>query len=163
MTNDAGERAALANALARFTQSTLRETGPDNVTRTVKPSLRSIERATGIAHQRLSDFMRNPESATVAMMARVRTAIESPAAAIRFEGQRVGYLDAPRFTRDVLANLPELATARAFRIVVATPEEGYKGYRSTGWVGDVSRLPELAEFAPGGYANIARILFDVGD
>lgn len=163
MTNDFGERDALAEALARYTQLTLRETQADGTSKQVRPSFREIERRTGIPHQRLSDFLRNPQGATAEMAGRIARAIDNPQASVVFQGTAVTYVNAPRFTRDVLANLTIPTNATAVRFVVRSTEVGYKGFRSSEWAGDLDALAELGQFVPGGYDNIERLVFDVAD
>lgn len=153
----------IARILRDYTQRTIHVQLPNGTTVSRQPSLRWIEQQTGIRHQRISEFLRNPEGATPAALQRIAGIIDAPTLQQVYQGERVTYLDVPALTESVLDSITVPANAVAYRFVVPTEEVGYNGYRSTEWTADFDRMAELADAAPGGRTAIARIVFDTGD
>lgn len=159
------DRAAIADALRRWTERSVYRIEKGGRVQLVAPSQRDIARRTGIPRSTLGDFLRNPEGVSQRTVDRMAQLLDDPRLQVVDSGpnRRVAYVDAPRWTRESLGNLRIPDGASAFRVVTRTDESRYNGFRSTEWIGDLDRLAELAEFAPGGYGNIERIVFDVGD
>lgn len=161
--NDNTTRAAEVSELLRaYTQRTIRLDDGEGGTYARRPSLRWIEAQMNgdIAHQRLSEFLRNPESVTANMLQRISDVIESPTLEQIWGGDRVTYFDAPAMTEQRIASMQVPTGAVAFRLVIETDEDGYNGFRSSGWSGDLERINEALDAAPGGRNAVTRIVFD---
>jgi hypothetical protein len=122
-----------------------------------------MEAQAGIPHQRLSDFLNNPERVSERTFQRIVSALESPTLEQVWSGPRVTYFDAPVMTSERLSSVRIPPTAVAFRFVVETDDERYQGgMRSTEWLADFDRIDELADAVPGGRDAIGRVVFDTG-
>ena len=152
----------LADQLRAFTQRDLVTSFNGDAVTKFRPSLRGIaKQMTGISHQRLSDFLRNPGKSTPEMRGRIAGVINAPQFFQQSPGRVVTYVDAAVFTEDVFSKI-NMEGVTAFRIISGTDEVGYNGYRSTGWTADTSRLDELLNAAPGGRNNVIRVVLDKG-
>lgn len=128
-------------------------------------SLRQIERITGIAHQRLSELRRAPESISPALAERIGKALASEALQTATVVGRTRRVDAPLFTEQGLANLTPPDVYRGVSIIYEVPES--ESYRSgVGQTMPVVAAPgDLAaalELVPGGAESVRSVLFYVG-
>lgn len=162
MVNRPGDTAArLREVLARFTQREVIVSERGGRVSRIPPSQREISRLTGFPRSTLGDFIRDPERASARTLARIEALLDDPRLQVRYDGERVTYVDAPRWTSDTLANMRVPRGATAFRIVSATDDEHYRGFRSSGWLADFDDIGGLAATVPGGLDAVERIVFDV--
>ena len=125
---------------------------------TARPSLRSIERQyPELRHQRLSEFLRNPENVTPSLLGQIEKMLTSGSLTSITQGERIRTVQMPVFTPDLVRGLT-LPTDGAARIVLRTDEAKYEGYRTTDWIADLQGLDDYLQGAGLSYASIERII-----
>ena len=125
---------------------------------TARPSLRSIERQyPELRHQRLSEFLRNPERVTPELLGRIEKMLTSGSLTSITQGERIQTVQMPVFTPELVRGLT-LPAEGAARIVLRTDDAKYEGYRTTDWIADLQGLDDYLQGAGLSYGSIERII-----
>ena len=125
---------------------------------TAQPTLRSIERQyPELRHQRLSEFLRNPENVTPALLGRIETMLVSGSLTSITQGERIRTVQMSQFTPELVRGLT-MPKDGAVRIVLRTDEAKYEGYRTTDWIADLDNLDDYLQGAGLSYDSIERII-----
>ena len=125
-------------------------------------SERETIRRLGVPRQTVRDFLADPEGRRAGTIARIATALESPALQVARDNLRTTRIDAPVFTRDSLAAMSRPDNVRGFQFVYQT-DQYEKGYGQTILSDLFNEDPEdLVDLVPGGAANIVSVVWYKG-
>lgn len=116
--------------------------------------------ARGLAHQRISEILREPERRSSAMIQRLESVLKSPALHRTFEGSKTIRVDAPMFSAESLRGLERPSGATGFKFVYES--DAYPGGYGTSALSAYSADdPESAlGLVPGGEVeSIVRVIW----
>ncbi len=154
-------RLATRDTMARFLDRSLlrrRTVGGRWITRPM--SIREIHRRTGMPRSTIQDFMLDPLKSLPRTVQRMTSLLDDPRLRLAQPGERVMFIDAPRFTAESLRDLSVPEDSQAVRFISETLASPGREYGSTDWLFIDGDIDELAGFVPGGPEAITRVLFD---
>ena len=146
------------NIAKRLSAFTGRSAGP----KLIPTSQREIARLTGIPRSTLGDFLRAPEKARGATVARMNKLLTDQRLNIARPGLRTIRVDAPAFTRQSLGALERPEGARGFAYVYNSPGCGRPFGQTV--LSDISTEDpaDAIGLVPGGEDAIVSVLWYVG-
>jgi hypothetical protein len=123
-------------------------------------SIREISRRTGVARSTIQDFISDPSRARASTAARMESLLDDSRLSLYQPGERVMFVDAPRFTAETLRNLEIPEDATAVRVISEQLASPGREFGSTGWLDIEDDLDQQIIDAVGSEQAITRVLFD---
>ena len=155
-------RLAVRDTLASFLdRSIIRGRLAGGQFQTAQMSIREISRRTGVARSTVQDFISDPTRSRASTVARMESLLDDSRLFLYQRGERVLFVDAPRFTEATLRNLNVPEDATAVRITSKQLASPGREYGSTSWLDIEDDLAQQVIDAVGSTDAVTRILFDV--
>ncbi|MDA1264432.1 MAG: helix-turn-helix transcriptional regulator [Planctomycetota bacterium] len=126
-------------------------------------SIREVARRTGFPRSTLQDFLADPMRTRASTVDRLAGLLDDSRLQIRARGVNTEFIDAPRFTRETIADLVPPDDATAVRVISDRQTSPGRDYSSTPWLslGDFDSVDDALAFSGIPPEGVVRVIFDV--
>jgi hypothetical protein len=153
--------AAQATIKAYLARSFVRTVGAGGRSVMRPVSIREIARLTGFPRSTLQDFIADPTRALPGTVTRITALLDDPRLTFVQSGERVAFVDAPRFSQRLVADFEIPQGATSVRVISEELRSPGREYGSTSWLDIEADLAQQLIDVTGSLDNVSRLLFDV--